>query len=72
MDPVVYDVADFAKAFGLSVYTVYRLMDQKVIPEMPRWGRRRTIPRAFVDRVIAEAMADADPAEFARRLRVAS
>lgn len=72
MEAVAVDVAEFAEAFRQSPDTIYRLMDRGVIPELPRWSRRRLIPRAFVDRVIAESMDQADAGRFLESLRDAS
>jgi predicted DNA-binding transcriptional regulator AlpA len=69
---VVISVAEFAETFGVSVNLVYDLMDQGVIPELPRWSRRRLIPRAVVDRIEEEAMRGFDVGKVTELLGVAS
>jgi excisionase family DNA binding protein len=59
---LVVSVPEAAELLGLSDDLVYRLLDQGVLPELPRWSRRRLVPREAVDRIIEEAMAGFDPA----------
>lgn len=60
MTPLTMTVAEFAATFGVSPASVYRDLDAGRIPEI-RIGCRRLIPRAVVDRLIADAMAGFDP-----------
>ena len=68
MSPLVVSVPEAAELLGLSDDLVYRLLDQGVLPELPRWSRRRLFPREAVDRIIEETMAGFDPA-IAAQLR---
>jgi excisionase family DNA binding protein len=63
--PVV-SVPEAAVLLGVSEGLIYQLLDKGVLPELPRWSRRRLIPRRAVEVVIERTMADYDPDDLLR------
>jgi hypothetical protein len=51
---------------GVSEGLIYQLLDKGVLPELPRWSRRRLIPRRAVEVVIERTMADYHPEDVLR------
>ena len=71
--PLAISPAEAARLLGVSDDVVYRLLDQGLLPELPRWTRRRLVPRAAIEAVVAEAMNDFNPsAVLASGLKAAS
>ena len=60
-EPLVVSVPEAAALLGVSEGLIYQLLDKGLLPELPRWSRRRLIPRRAVDDVIDRAMSDYDP-----------
>jgi excisionase family DNA binding protein len=60
-EPLVVSVPEAAALLGVSEGLVYQLLDKGLLPELPRWSRRRLIPRQAVDDVIERAMSDYNP-----------
>lgn len=60
-ESLVVSVPDAAALLGVSEGLIYQLLDKGLLPELPRWSRRRLIPRRAIDDVIARAMSDYDP-----------
>jgi excisionase family DNA binding protein len=65
-EPLVVSVPEAAALLGLSERLIYQLLDKGLLPELPRWSRRRLIPRRAVEEVIDRSMADYDPDGVAR------
>jgi hypothetical protein len=51
---------------GVSEGLIYQLLDKGLLPELPRWSRRRLIPRRAVEVVLERAMADYNPEDLLR------
>ena len=60
-ESLVVSVPEAAALLGVSEGLIYQLLDKGLLPELPRWSRRRLIPRRAVDDVIERAMSDYDP-----------
>jgi excisionase family DNA binding protein len=60
-ESLVVSVPEAAALLGVSEGLIYQLLDRGLLPELPRWSRRRLIPRRAVDDVIERAMSDYDP-----------
>jgi excisionase family DNA binding protein len=60
-ESLVVSVPEAAALLGVSEGLIYQLLDRGLLPELPRWSRRRLIPRRAVDDVIARAMSGYDP-----------
>jgi len=61
LDPLTVSAAEAALMLGVSDDVIYQLLDRRVLPELPRWNRRRLIPRRAVELIVERAMADFDP-----------
>jgi excisionase family DNA binding protein len=57
---LVISVPEAATLLGVSEGLIYQLLDKGLLPELPRWSRRRLIPRRAVDDIIERAMSDYD------------
>jgi hypothetical protein len=51
---------------GVSEGLMYQLLVKGLLPEPPRWSRRRLIPRRAVEVVIQRTMADYNPEDVLR------
>jgi excisionase family DNA binding protein len=60
-ESLVVSVPEAAALLGVSEGLIYQLLDKGVLPELPRWSRRRLIPRRAVDDIIALALSGYDP-----------
>lgn len=60
-ESLVVSVPEAAALLGVSERLVYELLDKGLLPELPRWSRRRLIPRRAVELVVERTMADYDP-----------
>lgn len=60
-ESLVVSVPEAAALLGVSEGLIHQLLDRGVLPELPRWSRRRLIPRRAVDDLIERAMSDYDP-----------
>ncbi len=60
-ESLVVSVPEAAALLGVSERLVYQLLDKGLLPELPRWSRRRLIPRRAVELVVERTMADYDP-----------
>lgn len=60
-ESLVVSVPEAATLLGVSEGLIYQLLDKGLLPELPRWSRRRLIPRRAVDDVIERAMIGYDP-----------
>jgi excisionase family DNA binding protein len=59
-------VPEAAVLLGVSEGLIYQLLDKGLLPELPRWSRRRLIPRRAVEVVIERTMADYNPEDVLR------
>lgn len=59
--PLAISAEEAGRLLGCSKEVIYQLLDQQKLPELPRWTRRRLIPRAAIERVVEESMAEFDP-----------
>lgn len=59
--PLFVSVPEAAVMLCLSEDSVLRLLDRKLLPEAPRWTRRRLVPRLAIEQMRDEAMAGFDP-----------
>jgi hypothetical protein len=67
-EPLVASVPDAAVMLGQSEDTILRLLDRGLLPELPRWTRRRLIPLKAIHMVIEDSMAGFDPGQLLREL----
>ena len=58
----VLSIAEAADLLGVGQTSVREMLNDGRLPEIPRIGRRRLIPRAAIDRLIDQAMTDWEPA----------
>jgi excisionase family DNA binding protein len=65
-EPLVVSVPEAAVLLGVSEGLIYQLLDKGLLPELPRWSRRRLIPRRAVEVVIERTMADYIPEDVLR------
>lgn len=65
-ESLVVSVPEAAMLLGVSEGLVYQLLDKGLLPELPRWSRRRLIPREAVEDVIERTMADYNPDDVLR------
>jgi excisionase family DNA binding protein len=61
MDCQFYSVSKAREALGVSRLTVYRKIAEKEIPAV-RVGRKILIPVEFIERLVAQAMSEAQRA----------
>lgn len=52
----VLSIAEAAELLGVGQTTIRDLLNRGALPEVPRIGKRRLIPRAAIDRLIQQAM----------------
>lgn len=60
-EPLTLSVAETAAALGVSDDLIYELLHRGVLPCV-RFGRRRLVPRAAIERIVDEAVKGFDPA----------
>jgi excisionase family DNA binding protein len=65
-ESLVVSVPEAAVLLGVSEGLIYQLLDKGLLPELPRWSRRRLIPRRAVEVVIERTMADYNPEDVLR------
>ena len=65
-ESLVVSVPEAAVLLGVSEGLIYQLLDKGLLPELPRWSRRRLIPRHAVEVVIERTMADYNPEDVLR------
>jgi excisionase family DNA binding protein len=65
-ESLVVSVPEAAVLLGVSEGLIYQLLDKGLLPELPRWSRRRLIPRRAVEVVIERTMADYNPKDVLR------
>lgn len=59
---LVLSAREAAELLGVSDQTIYTWLDRGVLPEVaPRVSRRRMVPRAAVEQIVASAMDGWDP-----------
>lgn len=72
VERLAYSVAEVAAALGLSDNAVYELLDDGVLPELPRINRRRLIPRRALDELVDAAMDGFDAKATVARVQAAA
>lgn len=60
-ESLVVPVPEAAALLGVSEGLIYQLLDKGLLPELPRWSRRRLIPRRAVDDIIERPLSDYEP-----------
>jgi excisionase family DNA binding protein len=65
-ESLVVSVPEAAMLLGVSEGLVYQLLDRGLLPELPRWSRRRLTSREAVEDVIERTMADYNPDDVLR------
>ncbi len=72
MEKLTLSVGEVSTALGLSERTVLNLLDDGLLPELPRWTKRRLVPKAAVDQILAKTMDGFDPEVVLSHLKAAS
>lgn len=65
-ESLTVSVSEAAALVGVSEGLIYQLLDRGLLPELPRWSRRRLIPRQAIEALIKRTMADFDPDKVAQ------
>lgn len=70
VERLVLSVDETAVMLGVSPDLVRNWLDAKVLPEMPRWSRRRLVPRKAIELIIEQTLDGFHPEDIARYLQV--
>lgn len=56
MDKLAFSVAEAAEILGVSVWTIYRLVDSEALAKVPHMGKRVVIARYELERFAAQGV----------------